>query len=129
VSLEKLRKEDLIDIAEKAGGVDYSEEDNKPVLIAKIVEAGITLDSAADLNAAAAEMVAKNTKVKEEEYQKQEKKLMKTNRENPTFEIRGVIFRKDQPFSLVPEEDAEWIAQNIEGIRFATPGELKDYYS
>jgi hypothetical protein len=54
--------------------------------------------------------------------------LIKMERRNPTFELRGYVFSSAHPFHLVSEEDANWILENERGFRIASPKEAKEYY-
>lgn len=67
-----------------------------------------------------------------EEYVDQERVLdtvLKMERGNPRFDIRGYTFTKDHPYRPVTREDADWIVVNVEGFRLATTQEVSDYYS
>lgn len=57
------------------------------------------------------------------------KELVKMERLNRSYEVRGVVFTKEHPYALVAEEDAEWITENEEGFRYASPKEAKEFYS
>lgn len=57
------------------------------------------------------------------------KYLVKMNRENPLFEVRGYRFTKDHPYVLMPAEDAQWVIDNEDGFALAGPQELQEYYS
>lgn len=55
--------------------------------------------------------------------------LLKMERENPRYEVRGHKFTRDNPFALVKESDADYILQNVEGFKVASPREAKEFYS
>jgi hypothetical protein len=57
-----------------------------------------------------------------------ERVLLRMTRKNPTFEIRGGKFTRERPFAFVSEDDAQWILDNEEGFRPATPKEVKEFY-
>lgn len=127
MSFETLKKEELLEVAEEFG-VDVEKTDTKAVIIAAIAEDGVTWEDAAKFNKSVAE---KDVVVKEEKAEAKAngpKDLLKMTRENGTYEIRGISFKKDHPFALVPSEDAEWIVENIEGFRYATPREAQEFY-
>jgi hypothetical protein len=50
-------------------------------------------------------------------------------RQNGTYEVRGHKFTKVHPFLPVSEDDANYILDNIEGFKIATPREAEEYYS
>lgn len=54
--------------------------------------------------------------------------LIKMDRENPLYEVRGQRFTQENPFALVSPEDAEYLLTKEKGFRQATPGELQQYY-
>lgn len=54
--------------------------------------------------------------------------LIKMERRNPTYELRGYVFKAAHPFALVSEEDANWILENEKGFRIASPKEAKEFY-
>lgn len=55
--------------------------------------------------------------------------LMKMTRGNPTYQIRGYTFTRRHPFVLVSSEDANYIIDNVDGFRIASPREAEEYYS
>lgn len=54
--------------------------------------------------------------------------LVKMERENPRYDIRGYKFTRKDPFALVKEDDADYILSNVEGFKVASPREAKEYY-
>ncbi len=54
--------------------------------------------------------------------------LIKMDRENPTYQIRGYTFTGDHPFAIVDSENAEYIVSYVEGFRYATPKEAQEFY-
>lgn len=55
--------------------------------------------------------------------------LLKMERANPKFEIRGYSFTKAHPFLPVTEDDAAFILNHEEGFRIALPREVEEFYS
>lgn len=131
MSFETLKKEDLLKIAEEFGS-DVKPSDTKAVIIAALNEDGVTWEQAAQLDKQVAEKDAElraEKKVADAEAKAQEAPaLLKMQRENGTFEVRGYRFTKTHPFAVVPESDAEWIVDNVEGFRYATPREAQEFY-
>ncbi len=54
--------------------------------------------------------------------------LLKMERENPRYEIRGYKFTQKDPFVLVKSSDADFILTHEEGFKQASPSEAKEYY-
>jgi len=55
--------------------------------------------------------------------------LIRMVRKNPTYEVRGYRFTQDQPFVPVTEEDADWLMENEEGFRQASPSEAREFFN
>jgi tRNA(Ser,Leu) C12 N-acetylase TAN1 len=131
MSFETLKKEDLLKIAEEFGS-DVKPSDTKAVIIATLNEDGVTWEQAAQLDKQVAEKDAElreERKAAQAEAKAQEEQaLLRMMRENHTFEVRGYRFTKSHPFSVVSASDAEWIVDNVEGIRYATPREAQEFY-
>jgi hypothetical protein len=131
MSFETLKKEDLLKIAEEFG-TEVKPNDTKAVIIAALNEDGVTWEQAAQLDKQVAEKDAElreekavaDAKAKAEEPQA----LLRMMRENSTYEVRGYRFTKSHPFAVVAESDAEWIVDNVEGFRYATPREAQEFY-
>lgn len=58
----------------------------------------------------------------------QEVLLLKMERENPRYEVRGYKFTQKNPFVLVKSSDADFILTHEEGFKQATPKEAKEFY-
>lgn len=54
--------------------------------------------------------------------------LLKMDRQNGTYEIRGHRFTKENPFKLLPENEAQDIIDASDGFRIASPAEARKYY-
>ncbi|QIN94017.1 hypothetical protein PP459_gp217 [Streptomyces phage Wakanda] len=131
MSFETLKKEDLLKIAEEFGS-DVKASDTKAVIIATLNEDGVTWEQAAQLDKQVAEKDAElkaEKKVADAEAKAQEEQaLLRMMRENGTFEVRGYKFTKTHPFAVAAASDAEWIVDNVEGFRYATPREAQEFY-
>lgn len=59
--------------------------------------------------------------------------LVKMDRKNRRYDVeangRMYTFTFDNPYALMPEEDAEVICDREEGFRIASPREAKEFYS
>jgi len=54
--------------------------------------------------------------------------LIKMDRANPLYEVRGHRFTQENPYALVSPVDAEYLLTQLDGFRQATPNELQEYY-
>lgn len=54
--------------------------------------------------------------------------LLKMDRENPSYDIRGYRFTQQNPFVVVAEVDADYILTHEDGFKVASPGEAKEFY-
>ena len=132
MSFETLKKEDLLKIADDYG-VDIKPSDTKAVIIAALAEDGVDWEDVAKTDKTVAEI---DEEIKTEAAEKaaqekasQPKQLLKMLRANGTYEIRGYTFKREHPFALVAEDDAEFIVENDpEGFRYATPKEAQAFY-
>jgi hypothetical protein len=136
MSYEQLNNDVLRQVAEHFG-VDLEPKDTKKVIIGKLVEDGVSWDmykeAFPDIEDIPDEPQpdAPVEEKKEEPVTVRPKPtvLLKMERQNPRFEVRGYSFSKDHPFLPVTEEDANYIITNIEGFRIAMPKEAEEFYS
>ncbi len=132
MSFDTLKKEDLLKIADDYG-VDVKPSDTKAVIIAAFVEDGVNWDDVAKVDKTVAEL---DSQIKEEQAEQvaadkaaQPKALLKMLRANGTYEIRGYVFKREHPFALIADDDAEFIVENDPaGFRYATPKEAQAIY-
>lgn len=61
-------------------------------------------------------------------YKANEKLLIKMERKNPLYEVRGHRFTTKNPYALVSPEDADYIIRHEEGFRQALPSEVQEFY-
>lgn len=54
--------------------------------------------------------------------------LIKMERKNPLFEVRGHRFTQENPYALVSPKDAQYILSKEDGFRQAFPDELEEFY-
>ena len=132
MSFETLKKEDLLKIADDYG-VDVKPSDTKAVIIAAFAEDGVNWDDVAKTDKTIAEIDAdlKETETAKAAEAKEQlpKQLVRMLRANGTYEIRGYVFKREHPFALVAEDDAEFIVENDpSGFRYATPKEAQAFY-
>lgn len=55
--------------------------------------------------------------------------LVKMDRQNSYYEVRGKVFTREHPFVLLSEDEAQAIFDTEWGFRVATPREAAEYYS
>lgn len=54
--------------------------------------------------------------------------LLKMERDNPRYDIRGYSFTQQNPFALVKDRDADFILSHNDGFKVASPREAKEFY-
>jgi hypothetical protein len=132
MSLQNLKIDEL-QLAAKYFGVDTEPGDNKKQLLERLEEDGVSWKMYREAFGTAEsksqpEVSADTPTVQEFSDGPVEKILLKMERENGLFEVRGVKFTRDNPYALVTEEDAEAIINRHEGFRRAHASEVKEYY-
>ena len=143
MSFKKLTKEELAAVA-AAFGVDVEPENNEQDIIISLMEEGVTWDVyqqslpkpeeedfAVVMETTEDSSVAKvlhGSSAAEEFRDKEPTHLLKMQRANPTFEIRGYKFTKAHPFAVVKEGDVNYLLNQFEGFRIATPTEVQEFY-
>ena len=143
MSFAKMEQPDLYRLATEEFGVEVAPTAGVDEISAALVEKGVTWDMAVQFDAVAADIdraeKAENGDTSEKpkrgrpakaENKEPEKStdLLRMLRENRRYEVRGYKFTKEDPFALVDSDTAAWIVENVEGFRYATPKEAKEYY-
>lgn len=126
-----LTKKELLDAAEYFGVDDVKGNDSKPAIAAALADAGVTMDQYNKFFGKQDEEDLEGEPLPEQAgkvVDPSDAILIKMDRKNPTYELRGYVFRRDHPFNLVTEEDANWILENETGFRMASPKEAKEFY-
>lgn len=131
-----LKKPVLEALAEEFG-VDYNASWPKAKLIEALEEWGVNWDYYQEFvvkpKEQQEEVAAQSAQPRPAQQEPQEpvgeRILLKMNRQNPSFEVRGAKFTREKPFAFVNEEDAEWIVENLEGFSMATPKQAREFYS
>lgn len=134
-SFETLHKDVLLQVAEEFGS-EVKPTDTKRVIIGVLLEDGVTWDmyksAFPDLEDIPDETPATDAPVKAAPVvtvRPEPKVLIKMERMNPRFEIRGYLFSKQHPFVPVTEDDANYIISHLDGFRIAMPSEAESFYS
>lgn len=127
---DTLKKEDLFAIAQEFG-VEVDQSAKRAEIIEALDADGVTWD----LYKRSSQSPIETEDVKPRSLPERGGKnaggqvLMKMVRANPTYQIRGYTFTKKHPFVLVSSDDADYIIDNLDGFRIASPREAEEYYS
>lgn len=149
LKIEELRRSAVEDFA-----VEIGEKDGKDIIIAALVESGVSWSDyvaqhpeVAPIEETPVAVVTSKTvtstetiapvpteeivvRVKEEVVSAPtDKFLIKMVRENLMYETRGHRFTKQHPYALVSPADAQYILSKEDGFRQAFPDELQEFYS
>lgn len=132
MSFDTLKKDALLKIAEDFA-VEVGEKTTREEIIAALAEDGVTWEmvkaeesrqeEAEQAAAEAAEEAERKAAVVEGPTA-----LLRMNRDNFSFQIRGYTFTKSHPFAVVDDENARWIVKHVEGFRYASPEEVEEFY-
>lgn len=143
MSFDKLDTPDLRKLATEEFGLEVPEEAKSDEIIHQLLEAGVTWEAAVQHDEKAAEIDraekasgetqekpkrGRPPKANEDAPEEKETALLRMMRLNRRYEVREYTFTQENPFCLVDEDTAAWIVENIEGFRYATPKEVKEYY-
>lgn len=131
MSFNSLKKDVLLQIAEDIG-VDATEDDTKTEIIAKFAEEDFTWDDYKEAYPDPMDLPDKPEEPSEtaDKFSTgQEPVLVKMNRGNQYFEVRGYKFSRRHPFLPVDKADADYILNNVFGFAVATPQEVEEFYS
>lgn len=113
--------------------VPHTDKDTKPELIAALEEANISWSNYKKFVESDGKQVEEpKEEVKTEQVEFNNTVLLKMDRQNPTFEILGRRFTKQQPFQAMTPDEAQDIIDAAEGIgggfRIATPNEARKFF-
>lgn len=125
---EELKKAELLTAAETFG-VDVESTATKPLIIAALVEDGVTVEMYQEAFPDESEEapVVKPT-VSVPAPPKGPTVLLKMTRANGTYEIRGYRFTRDNPYLPVDEDSANYILENVPGFQIASPKDAQEFY-
>lgn len=144
MSFQTLNKDVLQDVANEFG-VEWSHENpTKAQMLKDFEEEGITWDlykkafpdpDDDDVEEEATVEAVEEVNVEEvkaaavKAQQRPAMVLVKMERTNPTYEVRGYRFTQSHPYLVVKSEDADFLVTSKAGFRMATPSEVEQYYS
>ena len=133
MSFTELKLNELKEVAETFA-VDLEGVKTKQEIIASIQEEGVTYQMSDKLKNAEKHKI----EIPESEKIKRERKIMskttnqvlvKMERNNHSYEIRGYAFSQEHPFMAMSESEAQRIFDTEVGFRIATPREAQEYYA
>jgi hypothetical protein len=127
-----MKVEELRKVAE-VFAVDHESAKNKADLIALLAEEGVSFDmyqSFTQAEKADAELEPRKQKGSSENISPQTGQvLVKMERMNPSYDVMGFTFTRENPFIVMSEKSAQDIFDTQEGFRLATPKEVQEFYS
>jgi len=138
MAFTQLNKDVLRQVAEEFG-VDFTEEDpTKNQMIKDLEEEGVTWkmyqeafpepEDEPEVEEEKPEAPVAKTEAAAE-FKPASKVLVKMTRANGTYEVRGLKFTKAHPFLPVSADDANYLVEELEGFKIASPREAEEYYS
>lgn len=132
MSFSSLKLEELRQVAETFA-VDHDSAKNKADLIALLAEEGVSFDmyqNFTQAEKAEPELDQKTVKGSPEKVTPQSGQvLVKMERMNPSYDVMGFTFTRENPFIVMSEKSAQDIFDTQEGFRLATPKEVQEFYS
>lgn len=158
MSFTQMKRDALYTLATENFGVEVSETATKPQIVAALAEMGVDWEMAKTFDKSAAEVdeeiraeeeatvittttmhvetpgspVVQEVPVvvveKPVAPTAPEVALLKMERENQRYDIRGYTFTRENPFVLVNADDADFIISHEDGFKMASPREAKEFY-
>lgn len=134
MSFKNLNKKQLLKAA-KLFDVEVAEDDTNPQIVAALEEANASWTNYKKFVAEESGVVADDVADEDESEDQVEfgkPVLLKMERKNPTYDILGHRFTKDQPFQVMSEDEAQKVIDTAEleggGFRVASPAEARSYF-
>ena len=125
-----MKLDELKSVAETFA-VDYESAKNKADLVALLAEEGVSYEMYQKF--IDAEKVDQEPRPNKSGTTGPDKSgnqvLVKMERRNPRYDIRGFTFTRENPFIVMSEKDAQDIFDSQSGFRLATPKEAQEFYS
>ncbi len=137
MTFQVMRLQELRDVCEKFA-VEYEPGANKKDLLTRLDEEGVDYDTYEKLyvpkEKSEAESVPSTVSKKDQNStlavgRFSQQTVVKMERKNPRYEIKGKTFTRDHPFLAMSEAEAQEIIDAVKGFRIATPREVESYYS
>ena len=132
MSFQSLKKDILIQVAEDFA-VELPEDATKAQIIGALADDGVTWDMYKESFPEVTDLPDKEDDDEPEDGPKfsasKATVLLKMTRGNGTYQVRGYKFTREHPYLPVDEEDANYILENIDGFKIASPREAQEFYS
>lgn len=133
-TLNDFTKDELVALAPEYA-VELKSGMSKAAIVKAFEDDGVTAELINSMRAPAEEVEEAPLDLDEvpaeepEEDEDEELVLIRMTRTNGTYQIRGYTFKRDHPFALVKEKDADYLVEIDGGFRMASPKEAREYYS
>ena len=132
MSFETLKVSELKQIAEDFA-VDTNGLKNKADVIAALAEEGVTWSvyqqTLKKIDEDAEESPEVLPKFDPKADQPEDTVLVRMTRANFRYDIAGHTFTREHPFVAMDKDKAQWIFDQEEGFRLATPKEVQEFYN
>ena len=127
MSFDTMKISELKQIAETFG-VELPEKTTKKEILEELDSNGVTYSEYAKFSGA--EKVEESIEVKPKITLDRSKTLLvRMDKANPSYTVRGYTFTQQHPFVAMSEADAQGIFDTESGFRPATPREAQDFYN
>jgi hypothetical protein len=129
-TLQDYTKPELVAYAEEFG-VELKSGMTKDAIVSAFEEDGVTVDIIKGFHPdeeESEEVVEDAAPVVDEPVDESSLVLVKMNRRNASYQVRGYQFTREHPFALVTEEDADYLTEHEEGFSMASPKEAREFY-
>ena len=127
MSFNDMKVSELRKVAETFG-IELAVKATKNDIISGLEEEGVTYDMYAKFTDSPKVELESNVKNEPLKLDKKNTILVRMDRANPTFSVGRHTFTREHPFVAMSEPDAQYIFDNIDGFRPATPRELQEFY-
>lgn len=133
-NFNELKKEQLLEAAAMFG-VEVRNTMNKEEIVARLNSDGVTFHAYESITRTGEEekpaVAPRSTPVASIDTADTAggKVLVKMERKNYSFEVRGHRFSRQNPFALVDEDDADYLVNSLGGFRPALKSEVQNYYA
>jgi hypothetical protein len=143
MSFESLTPDELYRTAIEDFAVEVNKDDKPEVIMAALVESGVTWKMYEKMHKKAAPNVVTSasvtgkdltentvvrTKASEVDLGTDDSYLVKMERDNPYFEYKGYKFTQEHPFAIMSAADTNALLRKEDGFSIARPDEAQAYY-
>ena len=117
-----------LEAAASTFGVTIDGRWNDATLAGKLIEAGITMDQIEGAKGVLESTPSAAIEMFSEEKSGDTRAVVKMERPNRSYSVLGYKFTNEHPYVVMPEEDALWITDTVDGFRVAHPTEAAKFY-